>query len=243
MKTWPQLNRAPIVEGLMDIQVEQSPEVSLSAIEACADDLVAEFPSREEIRIFKSQFSISANGGSSFTSETPAQTGLMLRSTDGKWVTQFRLDGFSLSRLEPYSSWSELKARAQVLWGKYQAITKPNKIIRFALRYINRISLPPGESFETTFKTTFSIAGSLPQSVAGFLLRFVVPFDTEKAIAIVTQALSENSQECTFDLDTFAAIPDGIADESMWTRFEDLRSVKNRLFFESLTPQALEKYR
>ena len=103
--------------------------------------------------------------------------------------------------------------------------------------------LPPGESFEGTFKTTFSIAENLPQAVAGFLLRFVVPFESEQAVAIVTQALPENSHECTFDLDTFAVIPEEISDENMWRKFEELRTIKNRVFFESLTPESLEKYK
>ena len=243
MNAWPQLKNAPIVEGLMDIQFEQSSDVSIGLIAACADELAAEFPSREEIRIFKGEISISAESVPSISSEVQSPAGLMLRSADGKWAAQLRLGGFSLSRLEPYTTWNELKARAQVLWSKYQTKTNSTKISRIALRYINRIAMPPGESFETTFKTTFSIAENLPQAVAGFLLRFVVPFENEKAFIIVTQALSENSQECTFDLDTFALIPDGISDENMWIRFDELRSIKNRVFFESLTPVCLEKYK
>ncbi len=243
MNSWPHLNNAPIVEGLMDIQFEQSSEFLISSIEAIADDLADEFPSREEIRIFRSQFSVSAEGERSFSSETPAPAGYILRSADGKWVAQFRLDGFSLSRLEPYLSWQELKDKAEVLWRKYRANTNLGKVNRFALRYINRIVLPPNESFETTFNTTFSIAETLPQAVAGFLLRFVIPFEAESAIAIVTQALPENSQECTFDLDTFSLVADGISDENMWMGFEVLHSIKNRLFFESLTPVSLENYK
>jgi hypothetical protein len=82
----------------------------------------------------------------------------------------------------------------------------------------------------------------LPQSVAGFLLRVVIPFENEQSLAIVTQALPENSQDCTFDLDAFAVTPDGISESDAWIKLEQLRGVKNRLFFESLTPQVLEKF-
>ena len=241
MDTWPHLNHAPVVEGLIDLRVEASSVATLDALKACADALAPDFPRREELRTITGQFSFSPQSGPTFAAQAPAPTGLVLRSADEKWVAQFRLDGFTLSRLEPYTSWNDLTTRAKELWGKYTGVAKPQKIVRVASRFINRISLPPGESFEKTFTTTFTIAASLPQAVAGFLLRVVIPFEHEGALAIVTQALPENSQDCTFDLDAFAAVPEGISETEAWSKLEQLRHVKNRLFFESLTEGALEK--
>lgn len=242
MDTWPHLNRAPIVEGLIDIRVERSPEVTLDTMKAACDELAGDFPSREPISTFSGQFSFSMESGSSFSAQAPAPIGFMLRSADQKWVAQFRLDGFTLSRLQPYTSWDDLKVRATELWIRYRSVARPLKIIRLASRYINRIPLPMGESFEKTFTTTFNIAASLPQSVVGFLLRVVIPFEEEQALAIVTQALPDNAQDCTFDLDVFAMTPAGIADPDAWIKLEQLRDVKNRLFFESLTKTALESF-
>ncbi|MBI5865350.1 MAG: TIGR04255 family protein [Planctomycetes bacterium] len=242
MNNWPNLSHAPIVEALIDIRVERSPTVTLDALRACADPLAAEFPSREELRQVMGQFSFSPEDGASFAAQAPAPMGLVLRSADTRWVAQFRLDGFTLSRLEPYTSWSELRDRAKRLWGEYAEAARPQKIVRIAARYINRIPLPQGEPFDRTFTTTFNMASSLPQAVAGFLLRVVIPFEQAAALAIVTQALPENSQDCTFDLDAFAVIPDGLSAAEAWTKIEVLRDVKNRLFFESLTPEALRKF-
>lgn len=242
MNNWPHLTKAPVVEGLIDIRVERAPAVTLDALKAASDELAADFPSREEMRTFTGQFSISAESGPSFSAQAPTPIGLMLRSADQKWVAQFRLDGFTLSRLQPYTSWEDLKTRAIELWDKYRTDSQPQKIVRVATRFINRIPLPLGESFEKTFTTTFSVAASLPQAVAGFLLRVVIPFENEQSLAIVTQALPQNNQDCTFDLDAFAESPNGISESDAWTKLEQLRGVKNRLFFESLTPQALESF-
>lgn len=243
MSTWPNLSRAPVVEGLIDLRVERSQVVTLDALRSCADALAADFSSREEMRQFMGQFGISPDGDPSFAASAPAPRGLLLRSADGRWVAQFRLDGFTLSRLEPYTSWDELTKRAKDLWGKYAAVAQPQKIVRVAARFINRIPLPQGESFDKTFTTTFNIAASLPQAAAGFLLRVVIPFEREQAIAIVTQALPENSQDCIFDLDAFAAVTEGFSESDAWSKLEQLRNVKNRLFFESLTPDALMRFR
>ena len=231
------------MEGLIDIRVERSPDVALDSLKAACDELAADFPSREEIRTFTGQFSFSAESGPSFSAQAPAPIGFRLRSADEKWVAQFRLDGFTLSRLQPYTSWNDLQARARELWGRYVAVAPPRKIIRLASRFINHIPLPPGESFEKTFTTTFTIAAPLPQSVVGFLLRVVIPFEREQALAIVTQALPESAQDCTLDIDVFSTTPDAITESDAWAKLEQLRDMKNRLFFESLTPQALESFK
>lgn len=175
--------------------------MTLDSLRTACDEMAADFPSREELRTFTGQFSFSPESGPSFSAQAPAPIGLRLRSADQKWAARFRLDGITLSRLQPYTSWQDLNRRARELWAKYSTVAMPLKIVRVASRFINRIPLPPGESFEKTFTTTFSIAASLPQAVAGFLLRVVIPFENEQSLAIVTQALPENSQECTFDLD------------------------------------------
>lgn len=242
MSAWPRLSLAPVVEGLIDIHVEPGQYATLEGLKACADALAAEFPSSEELRRLTGQFSISPEGGPTFAAQGPAPIGIMLRSADGLWAAQFRIDGFTVSRLEPYTSWNDLKARAMLLWAKYSAAVRPQKIVRIATRFINRIALPPGESFDKTFNTTFNIAAALPQAVASFLFRVVIPFPNESAVAIVTQALPENSQDCIFDLDAFALIPEGISESDAWAKIEQLRSVKNRLFFESLTANAIKRF-
>lgn len=241
MSKWPHLKRAPIVEGLIDIRIEPLPTSMLQTLKAACDELAADFPSREEISTFAGQLSFTPEG-TSFSAQASCPKGLMLRSADQKWVAQFRLDGFALSRLDPYTSWDDLKGRARNLWAKYRAAARPQKIVRLACRYINRIPLPTGESFDKTFATTFSIPASLPQGIAGFLLRVVIPFEKEGAYAIVTQALPENSQDCIFDLDAFAVAPEGFSEANAWLKLDELRGVKNRLFFESLAPKALERF-
>jgi hypothetical protein len=46
MNNWPTLSNAPIVEGLIDIRVEPSADVTIDALKAACDELAAEFPSR-----------------------------------------------------------------------------------------------------------------------------------------------------------------------------------------------------
>lgn len=166
-----------------------------------------------------------------------------MRSTDEEWVAQFRLDGFTVSRLKPYGTWDELIQKASALWKAFAAAAQPIKVVRIGLRYINRVQLPSGEPFERTFLTSFVIGPTLPQAVAAYLLRVVIPFEERNAIAIVTQSLEENSNECILDLDVFSERPHGMEEQEMWAEFDGLREVKNRLFFGSLTNDALERFK
>lgn len=243
MSSWPRLRNAPIVEGLIDIRVDRSPTLTFDTLKSACAELAPDFPSQQTMLASTLQFSLSADMGASMSGPTPATVGMVLKSTDEKWIAQFRLDGFTLSRLNPYTSWEELVARAKELWRTYEAVARPLRIVRVAARFINKIAMNLEEPFDKTFATSFSIAEALPQAVAGFILRIVVPFETENCLAIVTQALPENSQDCTFDVDAFAPFPDGASESDAWAKIEQLRSVKNRLFFESLTPQALERFK
>jgi len=243
MSTWPRLSKAPIVEGLIDIRVERSAGVTFDILKAACDELAADFPSRQDRRMFVTQLNFSPEAGPTSQTTDDGPDGVILRSADEKWVVQFRLDGFTVSRLHPYGTWDELKGKASALWPKYMEAAKPIKVVRIASRFINRVQLPIGESFEKTFLTNFVIGPSLPQSVAGYLLRVVIPFEEQNAMAIVTQSLEGNTTDCVFDLDAFSEQPQGIAENEMWRKFDALREVKNGLFFGSITEAALERFK
>jgi uncharacterized protein (TIGR04255 family) len=242
MSTWPRLSRAPIVEGLIDIRVEPSASASEAALKAAADELAAEFPSRSELQAFVAQFPIAPTPPDLVPVTADATHGFILRSADEKWVCQFRIDGLTVSRLHPYNNWEELKTKTSVLWAKYQAVAKPTKVVRIACRYINRVQLPVDESFDKTFLTSFVVGPSLPQSVAGYLLRVALPFEEHNALAILTQSLDGNATDCILDIDVFSENPEGVDQAALWDKLDHLREIKNRIFFGSFTDAALERF-
>lgn len=242
MTSWPNLTHAPIVEGMIDMRVERSPTLTLETLRAACDELAEEFPSRQERRVWSGQINLSGADAAKVSTQLDEPDGIILRSVDDKWVAQFRLDGFTLSRLAPYESWDSLKTNAFRLWGKYRSVAQPARILRVTARFINHIPLPAGEPLNRTFSTTFTLPPSLPQGIAGYLLRVVIPFEQKGATAIMTQSMRPNSDACILDLDVFAEQQQGFSEEDAWKRLEVLRDVKNGAFFESLTPEAIERF-
>ena len=153
----------------------------------------------------------------------------------------------SVSRLEPYTGWTNLKAKAEQLWGIYRdAVVNPVPI-RLACRYINKIPLREGEQLEQTYRTHFVLPADLPQSFITSLLRVALHFKDEDAVAFVTQSIDPGQDPehaaCIFDIDAFDANSAGFDYEQMWKRLETLRDIKNQAFFKSLTEEAVERLR
>lgn len=76
--------------------------------------------------------------------EMTTRNGLRLESADEKQIAVFTKDGFLFSRLKPYGGWSQFKLEAMRLWQIRQQLGSA-KVEQIAIRFINRIQMPPGE--------------------------------------------------------------------------------------------------
>lgn len=77
-------------------------------------------------------------------------------------------------------------------------------------------------------------------------MRVVVPM--ERGIAIITQAideagLTEQILPVILDIDVFVEREFDPSGDEIWGCLDDLREMKNDIFYKSLTPAAWEKYK
>ena len=242
MSSWPHLASPPIVEGLIDIRVEPIGDTSVDRLKAAADTLAPEYPSRHELRRFSGQFNLGLEASASIDIQENSTVGFGMQSADELWVTQLRLDGLTVSRARPYTSWQDLRTTAERLWSIFHSNTQYSKISRLAVRFVNSIPLPPGERIDRTLKLALLWPQPLPQSVAEFLVRVVVPFEEQQCIALTTLSTQNGSSTCVLDIDVFSERTNGFAEDEMWNVLDQLRDVKNRIFFESMTARAIEEF-
>ena len=241
MSNWPRLSRAPVVEALIDIRVATIATECVPKLMVLAEGSAAEFPKRQIRSRARTEVRFAAPSAPA-VSASESDDGVVMRSADGLWVVQLHLEGVTVSRLQPYGEWAELRAMAQRWWERYREAVGAQLATRVATRFINRVPLPDGVPFDRTFSTTFVLGPNLPPAVASYLLRCILPFQAEQAVAVVTQAL-EGGPECLFDIDVFSEHAAGLSAEQIWSRVDQLREVKNRVFFGSLTDQAVESLR
>ncbi|MBI5863447.1 MAG: TIGR04255 family protein [Planctomycetes bacterium] len=238
-------SRAPITEAIIDLRVELAANLPVSDLQKARLGQESAYPQVEAVNVAVGQMEF---GERVSTAATTKQIGFWFRSSDGKQLYQARLDGFTMNRLAPYESWEPFRTEARRLWDVYRSIAKPKKVVRIALRYVNRLDLPlPVHDFRDYLRTAPEISADLPQNLAGYFMQIAIPQDDIGAVAMLNEALIEpaapNVASVVLDIDLFRTAELPTSDESLWILFEDLHDRKNDIFEACITDQARELFK
>jgi uncharacterized protein (TIGR04255 family) len=239
--------KAPISEALIDIRVKLPGNISLADLEKLQEHIGVEYPDKATRRMWEGTFEMK-------TEKDPLQKsqfqfdGYVFTSGDRRQVVQYRLDGFSFSRLRPYSKWDDVFAEAQRLWDIYLNGTKPLLVTRLAVRYINSIEIPSKTfDYDDYFTAAPKIPPALPQGLSHFLTRLVIPFPDRDANAIITQTPLQKHDPINtvmiLDIDVSKEMNVGPQDRRISEAFAILRNTKNEIFFSSVTEKTKELFR
>lgn len=178
-----------------------------------------------------------------------SQIGKRLDFDDGKHVAQFRVNGFTFSRLAPYETWEQMSETAASAWATYSAAIKPREVTRIALRYINSLRLPlPIEKVEAYLPYGPMLPPELPQMISGFLNRVQINDVPNGDLAVVTQMMESATPDGTglnvlFDIDvSHPCRLVGVNDDQINAVLGRLRELKNKAFFGFLEERTLEPY-
>lgn len=240
------LSRPPITEALIDVRIE--PEGGGEASRFCVDPtrLPGGFVTREEQRLFQSQFGF--HDGSSVPSETAnlGVRGYIYKSSDGLDIGQFRVDGFTYNRLAPYTGWESVRTLALDLWQFYLELAGQVQASRIALRYINRMGLHGETDLELWLSSPPRAPTGVPGSLAGFLTRTQTQEPDEGWCSNVVTTLEgtpgSEISAIILDIDAYKATVDASEAEGIGDVLDELRRMKNALFFGLITPRAAEHY-
>lgn len=246
MKTtsYPHLSKAPIVEGLIDLQVRPRSDQTLADLARLRDDLIDRYPESKDLRTVRADVQFTETKGTSQSVATE-QTGYRIERKDKPFVLLARRTGLTVSRLRPYTRWEELQAEARTVWKKYVEVSRPETVIRVATRYINRLELPAKRlDFDDYLAASPPIPKGLPQVVNEFLSRLVIPdkpSGAEIAILQSLQGLSQDSEHVhvLVDIDVYKAVDLAPTSEDIWKLLDIMRNLKNCAFFGALTKKTL----
>jgi uncharacterized protein (TIGR04255 family) len=244
LEQYPILSKAPITEALIDIRVKLPDSFDIRKLDLY-EKINEEYATRQEIRRFETKFEI--KDGQPLSDITVIKGGYRYTSIDNLYVFQSRIDGFTLSRLEPYETWERLRREGRKLWHLYGEICSPT-IVRIALRYINKIMIPlPIRDFGDYFTAPPTVSEKLPQGVTSFFNRVVIHEPTIGANAIITTSMEPVSKPdlvpIILDIDVFKIKPEGFDEEAMWESLDRIRDFKNRIFYNSITERLLEVFK
>jgi uncharacterized protein (TIGR04255 family) len=236
-----QLANPPIKEALLDFRlaVAQPPEFT----EALSK---ASIPGLEKKQVLTTgQFEIKIGPVSEAMVKQQERVGWRYESEDGSRVVQMRRDGITYSILRGYKDFPEIKDAARKIWQLYlEHVQASVTVARTAARYINVLDVPGNVEMNDYLTSAPQIPKELPQVYENFLQRVAIPYQRDTH-AIITQALEPSVQpgaRVILDIDVFALRAISGESLNLWSLVDELRVMKNTIFFSSVTELALEQY-
>lgn len=150
----------------------------------------------------------------------------------------------TFSRLRPYPGWNTFLDRARPFVERLVEKVGPPFLERLALRYINLFHLPNPCDPAEYFVAPPSLPEALCLHVSGLVWRLTVRDPATGLQAHVAHVLQDDLQPdrmgMILDIDAFRA-PRLEADAPrLWADLDELRELKNRIFFESITDRNAE---
>lgn len=245
--------KGPIVEAVIDIRTRARAELEESSMRSNLDARLNGYSFLDSRREFRHELQLKAKG-----ENPPSQKlhdlgwkGVRFRSADEKHIAQFNRDGFVFSRLEPYIDWQQLSSEGLKLWKVFKDLAQPVEIYRIGLRFINRVLLPQGElriedyiqpapvppvGMDLPFQgfmhhDTLAVPG-LPYAITVIRTIQVPPHSGGPGVALI------------LDIDVFTIQGFELLDDAMLVhRLKEMRWLKNKVFFGSITEKALGLFR
>lgn len=243
---FPNLSKAPIIEGLISLHGKVSTDVTLKDLARLTDHIGASYPVHKDLQEIRAEFRVGPSA-QSHAAHTVV-VGYRYERQSPRFVVQAKVGELLISRLSPYNDWNELFTEAKSLWAVYCEVVKPEIVTRVATRFINRIELPlDGLDFDEYLAAAPVIPKGLPQTFNHFLTRIVVPHEQSGADVAISQALdAPNAQTrklpLILDIDVYKKVDLPVDSTEVWALLTTMRDVKNQAFFDSVTPKALELF-
>jgi uncharacterized protein (TIGR04255 family) len=246
--TWQILSKPPIKEAVLDLKFKEGHNLTHEKIKIFCESLKETFPVINEMFLFQMQAKLE-KGEHQNVESSRQNNGFKLSDEKRSFILQFRLDGFTLSKIEPYISWDELAKEARPLLEKMSTVFPEIRFNRAALRYINNFNL----KFEEPINAYLNIAPAypleLPQTVDSFLVRLAIPkrepIELKSIIHLGIDPIgnSDENYKVVFDIDVFRENEYSISDlDHIFQDFEYIREFKNVIFFNGLTKLTLDSF-
>jgi len=242
------LDRAPITEAVIDIRVQLPETATAELLAVLPPDLAGEYSNREELHVFQGELQLQLPAGLVQHSRSDMGIrGYRFISTTRNAVVQMRLDGFTFSKLRPYTDWENVLEESQRLWAHFATVAPIEIAHRLAVRYINNFPIPAGRRIQDYLTDPPVVPEDLPHRTAirSALSRLVLIDPENQVNSIVTKGLEVshgNGIAVVIDIDSYKAGEFPVADGSFWNEFAQLHETKNRIFFGSLTPTATQDF-
>lgn len=245
------LANPPIVEAVIELQARPSGDWNEDVLRA---HLASQLPNYPDLRSQR-EFTVAArvdlqSAGSAEQFRRDTWSGVRATSADKLHIAQFRHDRFVFSRLAPYQDWRQFCAEALRLWSIHSQLANPTEIQRIGVRFINRIDMPRDEfRLDDFLRNPPQPPRDLEVPVLNYLYQdtFTVPghaYSINRVQTIQPPAKDNlTTLAAILDVDVFTTHPCEPIIQMIETRLAEMRWLKDKVFFGSVTKKALRSFR
>ena len=243
-------NKSPIAEALIDFKIDPLiPKTSIKAIRNFHDQIKDQFPKSKDRYNFEAKISFDKSNKTDTKYVDHGVDGIQFWSSDEKEVLQYRLDGYTFSRLKPYQAWEIHSPKAISYWEKYLDIVKPQSVKRIAVRYVNQIDIPETRiKLEDYLTNAPSPPEGLPQNLDQFFSNMIIKKEDGIRAGVtrtMQPSLSPSSIRILLDIDVFLFVSwstNKSMKEEIVQQFEKIHSFAEEIFERSLTEKTKELF-
>lgn len=255
MYTYPKLNKDPIKEALINIELDihenKTPD-KLLIIEKFINDT---YKYRKSLTSVMGDIKLE-NSSIKESSIKSEKKGYAYRTEDKKQVVQLRSNSFTFNRLKPYTGWEVFFDETKRLWNYYKDIVKPKRIKQVSLRYINSFEIPVNKVISDYIKTypiifqTYPNIKSKPGIAGTFTQILLVHPSSNNVLAKLIEKIevsksNKNNLHIIMDIEVVNNFEQNetslLNDDEFFHKIVRLREFKNEIFFGNITEKVKEE--
>jgi len=241
---WPKLDNPPVVLAVMEIRFQLKSDIDVVALKKDDSQLLLKYPNRSDN--FKGNINLpTPTAGISTAKISSKQVGysyLNLEKTHKLVITKENLI-FAIEGV--YPGWPEFKEEGLDVIHNFKHILSDSIITRVSMRFVNRINIQISTIPEDYFNTSISAReGTIEYPIDSYFFKYSTQIPNTKINSNVIQSLEEKSESdysFVFDIDVLCHERNEFSIINFANKLEELREVKNDIFFKNLTKKTLEQ--
>lgn len=249
------LPRAPISEAIVQVRGRTPDPWEEESVLARLKPALPTYPRCHSTRAVSQEFQINPDSAATFAGKVQdlGWDGVRFDSEDGRQVAQFARDAFSFSRLAPYESWTRFSAEALRLYRLHLDAAKLVQAQRIGLRFVNQFDPPPGDfdPSDVFTRPPAVVQNDLPLVRALFFHQDTYLYPDSPYLVTVVRTLQMSAlvpgapatPKLILDIDVFTGMAMPASAAEIEVRLAEMRWIKNKVFFGSLTPAVLATFR
>ncbi|MDH4186984.1 MAG: TIGR04255 family protein [Nitrospira sp.] len=251
-ETFEHFPQAPAIEAVLDIRARATVDLTEQRLREAAQRNLPTYEFLDSQREIKHEVRFSTTQGEEIQQglQDLGWKGMRFRSTDRRHIVNIHRDGMIFSRLSPYQDWDQFQEEGLRLWDFSTHLTKPETISRIGVRFINQILLPQGEvNFESYMTSPPSPPENMSMPFLGFMHQGIFQVPESPYSIMITKTIqspsptTNNRFALILDTDVFTNLPRPTTTAGLEACLKDMRWLKNKAFFGTITEKAKELFR